>query len=219
MQLAEQLTAHFGARLQACVVDRDEVSIEVSRDDYLGVCQELRDQENFQFKLLIDLCGVDYSQYGATEWETEDASSAGFSRGVDREQPREASWSKPRFAVVVHLLSVSHNQRVRVRVFADEQFPIVASVSELWPVANWFEREAFDMFGILFNGHNDLRRLLTDYGFVGHPFRKDFPLIGNVEIRYDAAQARCVYEPVSIEPRVLVPRVIRHDQRYSAKKA
>ncbi|MFN4290580.1 MAG: NADH-quinone oxidoreductase subunit C [Permianibacter sp.] len=219
MQLAEQLTAHFGARLQACVVDRDEVTIEVSREDYLGVCQELRDKEAFQFKQLIDLCGVDYSQYGATEWETEDASSAGFSRGVDRDQPRAASWSKPRFAVVVHLLSVSNNQRIRVRVFVDEQFPIVASVSELWPVANWFEREAFDLFGILFDGHNDLRRLLTDYGFVGHPFRKDFPLIGNVEIRYDAAQARCVYEPVSIEPRVLVPRVIRHDQRYSAKKA
>ncbi len=212
--LAEQLTAYFGARLQSIKVAHDEVSIEVANSDYLGVCQALRDHEPFQFKQLTDLCGVDYAHYGKTEWATEDASGSGFSRGVDAEQPREASWTGPRFAVVVHLLSITHNQRVRVRTFVDENVPVVASVTSLWPVADWFEREAFDMYGLLFDGHNDLRRLLTDYGFVGHPFRKDFPLSGNVELRYDATEGRCVYEPVTVEPRVLVPRVIRHDQRY-----
>jgi NADH-quinone oxidoreductase subunit C len=178
----------------------------------------LRDVEAFGFKQLIDLCGVDYSAYGATEWATEDASGSGFSRGVENELPKEASWTGPRFAVVVHLLSISNNQRIRVRAFAEGDMPMVPSVADLWAVANWFEREAFDLYGILFDGHSDLRRILTDYGFVGHPFRKDFPLIGNVELRYDATQDRCVYEPVSIEPRVLVPRVIRHDQRYQARK-
>ncbi len=217
-QLAEQLTAHFGERLQKITTDRNEVTIEVAANDYHDVCHQLRDVDSFGFKQLIDLCGVDYSAYGATEWATEEASGSGFSRGVTEELPKEASWTGPRFAVVVHLLSISNNQRLRVRVFAEGDMPVVASVSDLWAVANWFEREAFDLYGILFDGHNDLRRILTDYGFVGHPFRKDFPLIGNVELRYDATQQRCVYEPVSIEPRVLVPRVIRHDQRYQARK-
>lgn len=216
-QLSEQLSAQFGERLQKVVVDRDEVTIEVAASEYHSVCQQLRDVEAFGFKQLIDLCGVDYSAYGATEWATEDASGSGFSRGVDNELPKEASWTGPRFAVVLHLLSISNNQRIRVRVFAEGEMPLVASVCDLWAVANWFEREAFDLYGILFDGHSDLRRILTDYGFVGHPFRKDFPLIGNVELRYDATQERCVYEPVSIEPRVLVPRVIRHDQRYQAR--
>ncbi len=218
-QLSEQLSACFGERLQKVLVDRGEVTIEVVAANYLSVCQQLRDVDTFAFKQLIDLCGVDYSAYGSTEWATEDASGSGFSRGVEKALPKEASWDGPRFAVVLHLLSISNNQRIRVKVFAEGELPTVPSVVELWAVANWFEREAFDLYGILFEGHSDLRRILTDYGFVGHPFRKDFPLVGNVELRYDATQDRCVYEPVSIEPRVLVPRVIRHDQRYQARKA
>lgn len=214
-QLADQLQAHFGARLQTCTVDREEVTIEVSNEDYLAVCKELRDHDSFRFRMLIDLCGIDYAHYGQVEWETEESSGKGFSRGVEAGVDTTVTWEKPRFAVVLHLLSVDHNHRVRVRSFVDEQVPMISSVTGLWPVANWFEREAFDLYGILFEGHSDLRRLLTDYGFVGHPFRKDFPLIGNVELRYDATQKRCVYEAVSIEPRVLVPRVIRHDQRYT----
>ena len=217
-QLADQLMAHFGARLQSCVLDRDEVTLEVSTEDYLGVCKELRNNKQFQFQQLIDLCGVDYAHYGHVEWTTEESSSSGFSRGVeDSGTLAAATWDKPRFAVVIHLLSVTNNHRVRVRAFVNEEVPLIDSLTSLWPVANWFEREAFDLYGILFDGHSDLRRLLTDYGFVGHPFRKDFPLIGNVELRYDATQKRCVYEPVSIEPRVLVPRVIRNDQRYTER--
>lgn len=214
--LASRLQERFADALTKVSVHVDEVTIEVRREHYISVCQALRDEAPFKFEQLIDLCGIDYLDYGRSEWVTDDASGSGFERGVSRERVDvEVHWQGPRFAAVLHLLSISLNQRLRVRVFADEQFPVIPTVVNIWACANWFEREAFDLYGLLFEGHPDLRRILTDYGFVGHPFRKDFPLIGNVELRYDATEARCVYEPVSIEPRVLVPRVIRGDQRYA----
>jgi NADH-quinone oxidoreductase subunit C len=173
----------------------------------------LRDHPDFLFDQLMDVCGVDFGAYGLSEWETETASSTGFGRGVDRDDSVAAADPR-RFASVYQLLSVTHNRRLRVRVHLDGAEPIIDSVVGLWSVANWFEREAFDLFGILYRGHPDLRRILTDYGFIGHPFRKDFPLSGHVEMRYDPEQQRVVYEPVSIEPRVLVPRVIRSDSRF-----
>jgi NADH-quinone oxidoreductase subunit C len=173
----------------------------------------LRDHPDFLFDQLMDVCGVDFGAYGLSEWETETASSTGFGRGVDRDDSVAAADPR-RFASVYQLLSVTHNRRLRVRVHLDGTEPIIDSVVDLWSVANWFEREAFDLFGILYRGHPDLRRILTDYGFIGHPFRKDFPLSGHVEMRYDPEQQRVVYEPVSIEPRVLVPRVIRSDSRF-----
>lgn len=212
-QLAERLRSRFpGATVQHD--ERvDQVTLVMHRDALRDTALTLRDAPEFAFRQLIDLCGVDYLAYGEDEWATQQATARGFSRGVrryhgeqdpDRDDPR-------RFAVVYHLLSLDHNQRLRLRVFAeDADFPVVASVVDIWPAADWFEREAFDLFGIHFDGHPDLRRLLTDYGFIGHPFRKDFPLIGNVEVRYDPDRGRVVYEPVtSIEPRVLVPKVIR----------
>ena len=172
-----------------------ELTVEVQASAYLAACERLKNEHGFE--QLIDLCGVDYASYG--------------------DQPREG----PRFAAVVHLLSIKSNWRLRVRVFCpDNEFPVVASLVEVWPAAGWFEREAFDLYGIVFEGHPDLRRILTDYGFVGHPFRKDFPLIGNVEVRYDPEKRRVVYEPVtSVEPRVLVPRTIRDDSRYDQARA
>ena len=192
-----------------------ELTFEVPAAQWLEVCTALRDEEGFA--QLTDLCGVDYSAYGLTEWETTEASSHGFSRAAVRDRA-DAVAGEPRFAVVVHLLSLSANRRIRVRCFAeDDDFPVVDSLTGVWNGVNWFEREAFDLFGIHFRGHPDLRRLLTDYGFVGHPFRKDFPLSGHVEMRYDPGQQRVIYEPVSIEPRVLVPRVIREDHRYAGE--
>jgi NADH-quinone oxidoreductase subunit C len=217
--LAERLQEKFGDRLQSVNVAVGEVTIELAPDQLIEVATELRD--NSGFEILIDLCGVDYSGYGRDEWQTGESSGSGFSRGVDAatagrltaldddlclEKPREAR----RFAAVYHLLSIAGNQRLRLRVFApDDDLPVIPSVTGVWNCADWFEREAFDLFGILFEGHPDLRRLLTDYGFIGHPFRKDFPLSGNVEVIYDAEKQRVVYQPVSIEPRVLVPKVIR----------
>ena len=186
--LKETLSALLGERAKSIRLARDEVTITVDAAQYAAVMQTLRDAPEARFEQLIDLCGLDYSAYGDGRWEGS------------------------RFGVVVHLLSVSLNQRVRVRVFApQDEFPVVASVSELWSSANWYEREAFDLYGIVFEGHNDLRRILTDYGFIGHPFRKDFPLSGHVEMRYDAERQRVVYEPVTIEPREITPRVIRED--------
>ncbi len=180
----------------------------------VAVCESLRDDGGFE--ILIDLAGLDYLGYGVPEWETEAATVTGYGR-ARKAQPAKGR-DGPRFAVVYHLLSIAHNRRVRLRVFCpDENQPIVDSVVGVWPVANWYEREAFDLFGIMFDGHPDLRRILTDYGFIGHPFRKDFPLIGNVEVRYDPAKGRVVYQPVSIEPRTLVPKVIRDDNRYSGE--
>lgn len=206
-----------------------ELTLEVAAADLLAVAEALRDDDGLKFEMLVDACGVDYLEYGVAEWATEASSSEGFSRGVEKatfgrftfdDAPVRGGHEGPRFAVVYHLLSVSLNQRLRVRVFCeDDAFPVVPSVTGIWTSANWYEREAFDLFGIMFEGHPDLRRILTDYGFVGHPFRKDFPLIGHVEMRYDPEQARVIYEPVTIEPRVLVPKVIRDDHRYVHESA
>ena len=174
----------------------------------------LRDVRALGFDQLIDVCAVDYLHYGQYDWETDCASSDGFSRAVEPGESQGLQWDKPRFAVVYHLLSTTQNQRLRVKVFLDESNLVVPSAHEIWKSALWFEREAYDLFGILFTNHPDLRRILTDYGFIGHPFRKDFPTSGHVEMRYDAKSAKVIYEPVSIEPRVTVPKVIRDDSRY-----
>ncbi|MDO1527379.1 NADH-quinone oxidoreductase subunit C [Fulvimonas sp. R45] len=225
--LAGRLAARFGDTLKISVV-RNETTAELAAADLLAVAAALRDEPEFRFGELIDLCGVDYLGYGQTEWDTSDVSWTGFSRGVEGEAVGRFRWDdRPRdvgqprrYAAVIHLLSVENNRRLRLRVFcADDALPVVPSVTGIWPGVNWFEREAFDMYGIIFEGHPDLRRILTDYGFVGHPFRKDFPLIGNVEVRYDPEQKRVIYEPVSIEPRVLVPRTIRDDADLAQAKA
>ena len=180
----------LGDALIQAVERLDELTLIVKPQAYAAAMRALRDHPDCRFEQLIDLCGMDYSGYG------------------------EGAWEGARFAVVVHLLSLSNNRRVRVRVFCpDDDLPVVASVVDIWPAANWFEREAFDLYGIVFEGHPDLRRILTDYGFIGHPFRKDFPLSGNVEMRYDPTQQRVIYQPVSIEPREIVPRVVR-DESY-----
>ena len=194
-----------------------ELACEVPAARLLEAAAAVRDDPALKFEMCMDVCGIDYLEYGRAEWKTEAATSSGFSRGVTDGLLPAAS-SEPagrRFAVVYNLLSVSLNQRLRLRVYCpDNDQPVVDSVTGIWASADWFEREAFDLFGIMFRGHPDLRRLLTDYGFIGHPFRKDFPLSGNVEVRYDPEKGRVVYEPVSIDPRVLVPKVIRHDNRY-----
>ncbi len=190
-----------------------ELTLTVPASVSKRICTELRDDSALRFEQLIDLCGVDYAAYGQSEWATEEASTVGFGRGVDRDIELDDDDPK-RFAVVYHLLSLAYNRRLRLKVYAGGQLPMVDSVVEVWRAADWFEREAFDLFGILFRGHPDLRRILTDYGFVGYPFRKDFPLSGHVAMRYDPEQARVVYESVEIPPRVLVPKVIRNDSRY-----
>ena len=191
-----------------------EVTITVSKSELLRVLAELRDNSNFLFDELIDICAVDYLLYGRGDWETDAATERGFSRAVEPLVPSHSMADKPRFAVVYHLLSTSKNQRIRVKVWLHEAELIVPSANDLWKSAGWFEREAYDLFGILFDGNPDLRRILTDYGFIGHPFRKDFPLSGHVEMRYDASLEQVIYEPVSITPRISVPKVIRHDNRY-----
>ena len=231
LAFAERLRARFPDAAVSVALPRGEVGL-VTSGDWIEACTALRDE--FGFESLVDLCGVDYLGYGSDEWDT-DASSEGFSRGVEGRGPGRFGFGQTtsqqldrpdgigaipvpqrRFAAVTQLLSLQHNRRLRVTCYApSDDLPVVSSLTGLWPVANWFEREAFDLFGIVFRGHPDLRRILTDYGFVGHPFRKDFPLIGNVEVRYDAEKKRVVYEPVtSVEPRVNVPRVIRDDARY-----
>ena len=188
--LATQARDQLASLIDSADVAFNELNIVVSKDKLLDACLALRDEEPFMCEELIDLTGVDYSEYG------------------------DGLWDGPRFAVVYHLLSIKHNHRIRLKVFVDGEPPLVDSVINIWNSANWYEREAFDLFGIIFDGHPDLRRILTDYGFVGHPFRKDFPLIGNVEMRYDPDKQRVVYQPVSIDPRVNQPRVIRDDNRY-----
>ena len=228
-QMADSLGSAFGERLVSVDVAFSEVTAVVTAENLIEVATQLRDDADFSFGQLIDLCGVDYSQFGETEWQTNDASRSGFSRGVDAatttgrlqfgDELESAVSNGARFAAVYHLISYERNCRLRLRVFAaDDSFPVVPTVTGVWASADWYEREAFDLFGILFSGHPDLRRILTDYGFVGHPFRKDFPLIGNVEMRYDPEKRRVVYEPVSIEPRVLVPKVIRKDHRYISEE-
>jgi NADH-quinone oxidoreductase subunit C len=213
-RLAENLREHFTSL--GCSLEQayDELTLMVPAETLIPVATRLRDEACYAFEELIDVCGVDYSTYGSTEWQTREATNTGFGRGVVRPGKPELA-EQQRFAAVYHLLSVRNNQRLRLRVFVDSEQPIVPSVISLWSSADWFEREAFDLYGILFDGHPDLRRILTDYGFIGHPFRKDFPLIGQVEMRYDPEQERVVYEPVSsVEPRTLVPRVARDDNRY-----
>lgn len=213
--LSARLSERFSDFSTSCHVNMDEVTLEVPAEHLFEVCQVLRDEPDLAFEQLVDLCGVDYGAYGRTDWETsETATSEGFSRGVEPGEYAATQWQGERFAVVLHLLSYKHNRRLRLRVDAVGDPPRVNSLVAIWSSANWYEREAFDLFGILFEGHPDLRRILTDYGFVGHPFRKDFPLSGQVEMRYDAEKQRVVYQPVSIEPRTLVPRVIRDDARY-----
>ena len=216
--LASRIAARFGEAMLPVPGTAGELTFEVSKAALLDVTRALRDEAGFRFETLIDLCGVDYLAYGLDEWDTSDATTTGFSRAAERPVivPNVDDCFDPRrFGVVYHLLSVSGNYRLRLRVFAGaDNPPVVPSVVGIWQSADWYEREAFDLFGILFDGHPDLRRLLTDYGFIGHPFRKDFPISGNVEVRYDPDKGRVVYQPVSIEPRVLVPRIIRDDNRY-----
>jgi len=221
--ITELFASTLGERATVKDYQRGVATLEIAPENWLECCRILRDHSDFAYEQLTDLCGVDYLSYGQTEWETTDATAEGFSRGVEGLGPGRFNWSqrpelsdlKQRFAVVIHLLSQQHNTRLRLRCFApDEGMPIVPSLTEIWSCADWYEREAFDLYGIVFEGHPDLRRILTDYGFTGHPFRKDFPLIGNVAVRYDSEKKRVIYEPVEIEPRVLVPRVIRNDTRY-----
>ena len=222
--LAEAITAQLGERVQQLESSTGELGYAVEPADLLECCGVLRDSEALAFEMLMDLSGVDYLSYGREEWETSSATSSGFSRGVQSDDNREigariaqTGYQAPgRFAVVYHLLSITQNHRLRLKVCCeDDQRPMLDSVIDVWACADWYEREAFDLYGIIFRGHPDLRRILTDYGFIGHPFRKDFPLIGNVEMRYDPEKGRVVYEPVSIEPRTLVPKTIRDDNRYS----
>src|SRR5215510_8094155 len=212
--LAAAIEARLPNQLKRVAALPDELCYEVQPADLKQVCLALRDTPELKFEMLMDLAGVDYLEYGTDEWKTSSATRSGFSRGVNRNGttlPHEGA----RFAVAYQLMSITHNRRLRIRARCeDAEDPIIDSVVDLWPSANWMEREAFDLFGILFTGHPDLRRILTDYGFIGHPFRKDFPLIGNVEVRYDADKQRVVYEPVTIEARTLVPKVIRDDNRY-----
>ncbi|GAA4864250.1 NADH-quinone oxidoreductase subunit C [Luteimonas vadosa] len=233
---AERLRARFPDAQVSVATPRGEVGVVFAPERWHEGCLALRDE--FGFEMLVDLCGVDYLGYGSDEWDT-DVSSDGYSRGVEGRGPGRFKFGETttrqapeplgaviapvpqrRYATVVQLLSISDNRRVRATCFAeDDDLPVVASLTGVWPGVNWFEREAFDLFGIIFQGHPDLRRILTDYGFVGHPFRKDFPLIGNVEVRYDPERKRVVYEPVtSVEPRVLVPRVVRDDARYATAR-
>ena len=227
--LGSTLQAVLGQKMAGLDEARGETTIEVLPENWLAVAALLRDEPQLRFEQLMDLCGVDYLSYGDVEWDTTDVSAEGFSRGVEGAGPGRFNWAnRPRgtnvphrFAAVVHLLSISHNRRLRVRArCTDDDLPCLPSLTGVWPSVGWFEREAFDLYGIVFEGHPDLRRILTDYGFVGHPFRKDFPLIGNVEVRYDPEKKRVVYEPVtSVEPRVLVPRTIREDSRYEQAQA
>ena len=192
--LAAAVEAKLGSKLERLPTSTGELGYRVDAALLVEVCRTLRDEPELKFEMLIDVCGVDYQAYG------------------------DGAWEGPRFAAVYHLLSLPHNWRLRVRTFAtDDDFPVVPSVIDVWPCANWFEREAFDLYGIVFDGHPDLRRLLTDYGFVGHPFRKDFPLSGYVEMRYDPEQGRVIYQPVTIEPREIIPRVIR-EENYGGTK-
>ena len=213
--LVESLEKNLANNLSSLVVEYNEVTIECDAANLLKVLDQLRSNSSFAFDQLIDICAVDYLKYGVYDWETSNATESGFSRAVESGEARAFSIDKPRFAVVYHLLSTTKNIRLRVKTFLDEKNLIVPSVCSIWKSANWFEREAYDMYGIFFSGHPDLRRILADYGFIGHPFRKDFPLSGHVEMRYDATLKKVVYEPVDIEPRVGVAKVIRNDNRYS----
>jgi NADH-quinone oxidoreductase subunit C len=216
-ELSRCIEAQLGDIAQRLPSVPGELAYEVRPEALQAACRTLRDAPDLKFEMLMDLAGVDYLHYGRDEWQTESATRSGFSRGRVARTTAPDPAMAGRFAVVYHLLSITHNTRLRLRAKCPDTLePTIDSVNDIWASANWFEREAFDLFGILFRGHPDLRRLLTDYGFIGHPFRKDFPLIGNVEAQYDPEKKRVVYQPVSIVPRVLVPKVIRHDHRYEA---
>jgi NADH-quinone oxidoreductase subunit C len=214
------IESRIGARATPAAALAGELAIDVAPADLLDVCRALRDAPDLAFEQLIDLSGIDYLDYGRSEWTTEHATATGFSRGVERAPRTEAPATDGRFAVAYQLLSVSRNTRLRLRSrCAAGEPPMIDSVTGIWASADWYEREAFDLYGILFRGHPDLRRILTDYGFIGHPFRKDFPLSGYVEVRYDPSRGRVVYEPVTIEPRVTVPKVIRKEREPGAPGA
>lgn len=216
--LRSSLEGLLGEKIKDLSGEGDELTLEVDRESLQEVAISLRDEAALRFEILVDVCGVDYLHYGEAEWTTDSATGSGYSRGVEPTAvitDYASTFDPRRFAVVYHLLSISKNRRLRVKCFTGSANPpVVPSLIGVWASANWFEREVFDMFGILFDGHSDLRRILTDYGFIGHPFRKDFPLSGDVEVRYDPDKGRVAYQPVSIEPRTLVPKVIRQDNRY-----
>ena len=229
-ELADQLKQRFGETLSDARVTLGEVAVEVAADQLREVALALRDEPALRFEQLTDLCGVDYLSWGTDEWTRGELSESGYSRGVEGadttgrlhfgDEAQQNNLGGPRFFGVIHLLSLTHNRRLRVRCPApDDDAPILPTLTDIWPSSDWFEREAFDLYGILFDGHPDLRRLLTDYGFIGHPFRKDFPLVGHVEMRFDPERGRVIYQPVTIEPRVLVPKVVRDDNRYARPAA
>jgi len=206
-QLKQAVDQAFESLVIESHIANGELTLIVEVSNLTQIMKGLRDNDEFLFEQLIDVAGIDYLTYGLDEWATQEATSQGFERG--RHAIPQSRWPKQRYAVVYHLLSVTLNHRIRVKTFVAEDSMLVPSLVNLWNGANWFEREAFDLFGILFDGHPDLRRILTDYGFIGHPFRKDFPVIGELEMKYDEEKEQCVYQPVSIEERILVPRVIR----------
>ena len=222
--LGSELKRVFTVSLRSVEIEHNEITVAVKANELIQILEQLKSNEIFKFDQLIDLAGIDYLEFGTDEWNTDTATSSGFSRGVEKtsfgrftfdDAKQDTKTDGPRYAVVYHLLSVANNLRLRVKVFCeDDHLPILPSVTQIWACADWYEREAFDLFGIVFEGHPDLRRILTDYGFTGHPFRKDFPLIGHVEVRYDPDQKRVIYQPVSIEPRINVPKVIREDHRF-----
>lgn len=210
--LAAVLDDALGDAVRDRRIELGEITLEVDLDRIVEVARLCRDDPRLSFAQLIDLSAVDYLTYGEADWQTQNATTAGFSRGVSSgSMVRTDIDERKRYGIAYHLLSVEHNHRLRIKVYLDGEPPKIDSVVEVWPSANWYEREAFDLFGVLFDGHPDLRRILTDYGFIGHPFRKDFPLEGYVEVRYDPEKRRVVNQPVSIEPRTLVPRVIREE--------
>jgi len=213
-KLAEILKQELGGHLKSINLAHGEITAVCDLPLLKDTLYQLRDNKLFDFNQLVDLCAVDYLLFGENDWETEAATEKGFSRAVEKQETKSFVFNHPRFAVVYHLLSTTKNHRLRLKVFVEESNLVVPSVIEIWKGANWLEREAYDLFGILFEGHPDLRRILTDYGFIGHPFRKDFPISGYVEMRYDASLQQVIYEPVDIVPRVLEPKVIRNDNRY-----
>lgn len=215
-ELMNALCAQDKVTLLSIDIAFDEVTVECDIDTIIPFLQELKNNDTFCFDQLMDLSVVDYLTYGESDWSTDAATEQGFSRAVEPQNPSSIASlnGDRRFAVVYHLLSTRNNQRIRVKVFLSSDIAVIPSACTIWKSADWFEREAYDLFGVLFSGHPDLRRILTDYGFIGHPFRKDFPVSGHVEMRYDAKLQRVIYEPVDIEPRILEPRVVRKDNRY-----
>jgi NADH-quinone oxidoreductase subunit C len=226
--LLSNLERFFGEKINSSKISFNELSVTTSPENLLAVMQALKDKESFKFDMLVDIAGVDYLEYKEDEWISRESTQSGFSRAVNEKSSGRSSYQKPkqakkqeqpRFVVVYHLLSLKHNHRLRVKAICKDNLqPSVPSVINIWKSADWYEREAYDLFGIVFTGHPDLRRILTDYGFIGYPFRKDFPLIGNVEVVYDEKQERVIYQPVTIEPRVVVPKVLRDDNRYTVNK-